>query len=176
MSNLFVVAFNSENGADKLLTALADWQRQKLIKIDDAATVVRKADGKVKMKHADNLVGKGAKKGAVLGGFIGIVFLNPVAGAAIGSAIGGMVGRRKGKKQAQAGIDEKFIKEVTDNVKPGGSAVFAYTQQAVVERILPQLKQFNGYLMQSSLTPEDEEMLRESFEAEQKVPAWTVRK
>jgi uncharacterized membrane protein len=175
MSNMLVVTFNDEKGAEKMLTALAEWQRQKLIKVDDAATMVRKADGKVKIKHAENLVGKGALGGAFWGALIGLVFLNPVAGAAIGSGVGAVIGRRKGKKQAEAGIDPKFVKEVSEGIKPGMSAIFAYTQQGVVEKLLPQLKQYNGTLIQSSLTPEDEEVVREAFGAEEMQPAGTTR-
>ena len=171
MSNLYVVEFDDEKGAEKMLTALAEWQRKKLIKIDDAATLVRTADGKVKVKHADNLVGKGAMGGAFWGALIGLVFLNPVAGAAVGAGAGALLGRRKGKKQAEAGIDPKFVKEVSESLKPGMSAIFAYTQQGVADKILPQLKQFNGQLIQSSLTPEDEEVLREAFGAEEMEPA-----
>jgi uncharacterized membrane protein len=175
MSNMWVVTFNDEKGVEKMLTALAEWQRQKLIKVDDAATMVRRADGKVKIKHAENLVGKGALGGAFWGALIGLVFLNPVAGAAIGSGVGAVIGRRKGKKQAEAGIDPKFVKEVSEGIKPGMSAIFAYTQQGVVEKLLPQLKQYNGTLIQSSLTPEDEEVVREAFGAEEMQPAGTTR-
>jgi uncharacterized membrane protein len=174
MSNLWVVAFGTETGAEKMLTALGDWQRQKLIKVDDAATLVKRADGKVKIKHAENLVGKGALGGAFWGALIGLVFLNPVAGAAVGAGVGAVIGRRKGKKQAEAGIDPKFVKEVSESIKPGGSAVFAYTQQGVAEKLLPQLKQFNGKLIQSNLTPEDEEVVREAFGAEELQPAGKV--
>jgi uncharacterized membrane protein len=167
MSNMWVVSFDTENGAEVMLTALGDWQRQKLIKVDDAATLVRRADGKVKIKHADNLVGKGALGGAFWGALIGLVFLNPVAGAAVGAGVGTMIGRRKGKKQAEAGIDPKFVKEVSENIKPGSSALFAYTQQGVAEKLLPQLSQYHGKLIQSSLTPEDDEAIREAFGAEE---------
>ncbi len=163
MSNLWVVAFETENGAERMLTALADWQKQKLIKIDDAATLVRRADGKVITKHADKLVGKGAKKGAIIGGIVGVVFLNPVAGAAAGSAIGGLVGRRKGKKQIQAGISPEFIKEVTASMQPGTSAIFGYTREGVAEKILPQLKKLNGRLIHSNLSAEQDAELREAF-------------
>jgi uncharacterized membrane protein len=176
MSNLYVVAFNEENGAERMLTAMAEWKRQKLIKIDDAATLVRKADGKVKVKHADNLVGKGAMGGAFWGALIGLVVLNPVAGAAIGAGVGSLIGRRKGKKQAEAGIDPKFIKEVSESIKPGTSAIFAYTEQGVADKLLPQLKQFNGKLIQSSLSSEDEEVIREAFGAEEMQPVGTTNK
>jgi uncharacterized membrane protein len=100
MSNLWVVAFDTETGAEKMLTALGDWQRQKLIKVDDAATLVKRADGKVKIKHAENLVGKGALGGAFWGALIGLVFLELGRGywRRVGVVIGG-----KGKKQAEAG-------------------------------------------------------------------------
>jgi uncharacterized membrane protein len=174
MSNLFVIAFDQENGAERALNALADWQRQKLIKIDDAAKMIRRADGKVKTKHADNLVGKGALGGAFWGALIGTIFLTPIGGAAIGAAVGAVHGRSKAKKQSQAGIDPKFVKEVSQTIQPGGSALFAYTQGAVVEKILPRLKQLNGKLIQSSLTPEDEKMLREAFGVEESQPVGTA--
>jgi uncharacterized membrane protein len=175
MSNLFVVIFDTENGAEKMQTALIGWQRQKLIKVDDAATVIKRPDGKIRIKHAENLVGKGAKGGAFWGALIGLVFLNPVAGAAAGAAVGSLYGKRKGKKQAQVGIDPKFIKDVSTSIKPGTSAIFAFTQQGVVEKILPQLKPFNGKLMQSSLTPEDESVLNEAFGVEEPEPVGAAK-
>ncbi len=175
MSNLFVVAFNDEGGAEKALSTLASWQKQKLIKIDDAATVVKMADGKTKVKHAENLVGRGAMGGAFWGALIGMLFLNPVAGAAVGAGAGAMLGRGKGKKQAEAGIDPKFVKEVSDNIKNGTSMLFAFTEKGVVDKILPQLKQINGKLIQSSLTPEDEAVIREAFGAEEPEPAGQVQ-
>ncbi len=173
MSNLFVVAFDEENGAERALSAMADWQKQKLIKIDDAATVVKRADGKVKVKHADNLVGKGAMGGAFWGALIGLVFLSPVGGAAVGAAVGAALGKGKANKAAKAGIDPKFIKDVNESIKPGSSVLFAYTREGVVEKILPQLKQSHGRLIQSSLTPEDEQLVRDAFGAEEPVSTAT---
>ena len=60
MSNLIVIAFDSEYGADNMRDALGNLQKRELIKLDDAAVVIRKMDGKVKVKQATSLVGAGA--------------------------------------------------------------------------------------------------------------------
>ena len=57
MSELIVLAFQSEEGAKQALSELANLQKQELITLSDAATVVRKQDGKVKVKQATSLVG-----------------------------------------------------------------------------------------------------------------------
>jgi uncharacterized membrane protein len=166
MSNLFVVAFDDQHGAERLLNAMADWQRQNLIKIDDAAILTRRADGKPKIKQARNLVGVGALGGAFWGMLIGLLFLAPWLGLAIGAGVGALSG-----KLASAGVDKKFIDDVSAAVKPGGSALFVYTREAVVDRIVPQLGQFNGKLIHTSLSKEQEAQLKEALGVEEMEPS-----
>ena len=90
MSNLVVMAFDNEYGAEQVRDKLVDLQKAQLIKIDDACVVVRKQDGKVKVKQAANLAGAGALGGAFWGMLIGMLFFVPFAGMAIGAAIGGL--------------------------------------------------------------------------------------
>ncbi len=168
MSNLFVVAFEDMNGADSLLAALGGWQKQNLIKVDDAAVLIRREDGKPKIRQAHNLVGAGALGGAFWGMLIGLLFLAPWLGLAIGAGMGAL-----GGKLAGTGIDKKFVDEVSKAIKPGNSALFAYTSHGVPDKILPQLKQFNGKLIQTSLSNEDEAKVREAFGAEEMQPAGT---
>ena len=92
MSDLVVFAFDNETGAAEMAQAVKGLQKQELIQIEDAATVVRKQDGKPKVKQAQSLVGAGALGGAFWGLLIGLLFFAPwlgmVAGA-LGGAIGG---------------------------------------------------------------------------------------
>ena len=67
MSTLVVLAFQTESGAQDVLTVINDLQRQHLITLEDAATVVRGQDGKPKVKQATSLVGEGAWGGAFWG-------------------------------------------------------------------------------------------------------------
>ena len=67
MSDLLVFAFDNPTGADEMGEAVKSLQKQELIQIEDAATVVRKDDGKPKVKQAQSLVGAGALGGAFWG-------------------------------------------------------------------------------------------------------------
>ena len=162
MSNLIVVAFDDEHGADRLLSELANWQKQNLIKVDDAAVLIRKPDGKPKIRQARSLVGAGALGGAFWGMLIGLLFLAPWLGMAVGAGMGAI-----GGKLAGTGIDKDFIDNVSAAIKPGGSALFAYTRDAVIDKILPQLKQFKGKVVHTSLSNEQETELKAAFGAEE---------
>jgi len=171
MSNLFVLAFDDEHGAERMLNAAADWQRQNLIKIDDAAILVRRADGKPKIKQVRSLVGAGALGGAFWGALFGLLFLAPWLGAAIGAGIGALSG-----KLAESGVDKKFIENVSNQIKPGNSALFIYTREGVVDKILPQVKQYNPRIIQTSLSMEAENKLKEAMGAEEPETMGTMSK
>lgn len=162
MSKMFVIAFDNEYGADNMRDALADLQKRELIKLDDAAVVIRKMDGKVKVKQATSLVGVGALGGAFWGMLIGLLFLVPWAGLAVGSITGALIGKFK-----DIGIDDNFIKEVGSSIEPGNSAIFLLVRQAVADKVVPELRKFNGRIVQTSLSKEAEEHLREAFSAEE---------
>ncbi len=169
MAALTVWKFNSPTGAAQTLAKLESLRKQQVIEIQDAA-IVEWPQGKKtpKTRQAVNLTATGALGGAFWGMLIGLLFLAPWLGLAIGAGMGALSG-----KLAGTGIDKKFIDEVSANVKPGGSALFAYTREGVVDKILPQLGQFHGKLISASVTNEQEAQLREAFGAEEAQPAQT---
>jgi uncharacterized membrane protein len=142
MSDLVVLAFGTETGAAELRDDLMRLQKQKIIELEDAAVVVRKQDGKVKVKQATSLVGEGA-----------------LALGALGGAIGGSL--------TDVGIDDKFIKEVGDTIEPGHSALFLLVAKATPDKLADELKKFDAKVLQTSLSHEDEEKLRSLFGAEE---------
>jgi uncharacterized membrane protein len=162
MSELVVLAFDREDGAQQMLGEIRSLQQQELIKLEDAAVVVRKLDGHVKVKQAQSLVGTGAVGGAFWGMLIGLLFLAPWLGAAIG-ALGGALGG----KMTDIGIDDKFIKQVGGQIKPGNSALFMLIRQVTADRVLQQIHDFPGTtVMRTSLSEEQDKKLREAFAAE----------
>ncbi len=161
MSTMVVIAFDDEIGAEKMRDELVQLQKERLVTLDDAAVVVRRQDGKVKVNQATSLVGAGALGGAFWGMLIGLLFLAPWLGLAIGALTGGIAG-----KLSDVGINDNFIKEVGQVIKPGNSALFLLVREATIDRLVDRLKPFEGHIVKTSLSKEDEMKLREAFGAE----------
>src|SRR4029453_17683954 len=100
----------------------------------DLVIVERKEDGKVKL-HQPSMAGAGAAGGALWGGLIGLIFFMPLLGMAIGAASGAAAGAL-----SDAGVDDKFIKQLGTHLQPGGAAVIALVRQANMEKVLADLK------------------------------------
>ena len=162
MSELLVFAYKNETGASEAVNQVMGMQKQQLITLADAAAVVRKPDGKVKIKQANNLVGAGAMGGAFWGMLFGLLFFMPWLGLAIG-AISGAIGG----KLADVGIDDNFIKEVGSTIEPGHSALFLMVVQMTEDRVLPELAASGATLLRTNLSAEDEAKLRAAFGAEE---------
>ena len=161
MSDLIVVAFDNETGAEQMRDALVGMQKRHLVTLEDAAVVVRKPDGRVKVKQATNLVGEGALGGAFWGMLIGLIFWMPWLGAAIGALSGAVAAHF-----TDIGVDDGFIKEVGETIEPGHSALFLLVREATPEKMVDELKQYKGKILQTSLSPEDEVKLKETFGVE----------
>jgi uncharacterized membrane protein len=158
MSNLVVLAFENEDGAMKTLKEVEDLQKQNLIQVNDAATAVRHEGGKVKVKQANNLAGAGALGGAFWGLLFGLLFFVPFLGMAVGAATGALFG-----KAADLGINDEFIRKVSDSVQPGNSALFLLVEQAQLDKVIEKLKPFGGKVIQTSLSKDEEARLKEAF-------------
>ncbi len=160
MSDLLVLAFDSEGGAMQMRDKLLSLQKQHLISLEDAAVVVRRQDGKVKIKQLQSLVGAGALGGAFWGMFIGLLFWMPWLGLAIGAASGALGGHF-----SDIGVDDNFIKEVGNTIEPGHSALFLLVISATGDKVLDALEGTEATVIQTSLSKEDEAKLHDFFAA-----------
>jgi uncharacterized membrane protein len=158
VSELVVIAFDNETGAEEMRDALIDLQKQRLVTLDDAAVVIRSPDGKVKVKQAVSLVGAGALGGAFWGMLIGLLFWMPWLGIAMGALSGAL-----GGALSDYGLDDGFIKEVATTIRPGHSALFLLIREATPDKLVDALKQFNGKILQTSLSKGNEARLKEAF-------------
>jgi len=162
MSDLIVITFDDETGAKKLRDALIEMKKEDLIELDDAAIVIRKQDGQVKVKQVSNLAGIGALGGAFWGLLIGFLFMMPWLGVAIGALAGAASGHF-----TDIGVDDKFIKEVGETIDPGHSALFLLLRDTAPERLTAVLKQSNGKILQTALSTEEDTKLRAAFGADE---------
>lgn len=155
MSQLIVLTFDNVDEAGQVREAIHKDEKQGVVSLDDSAVVVRDENGKV---HVKNQVDRGVKVGAVGGGLLGLLLaglLFPVAGIVIG-VLGGMgVGAL-----ADLGIQKSFVKEVSDSLQPGTSALFLIVRKADPNAVVAALKPYQGAVYQTSLDSEDEETLK----------------
>jgi uncharacterized membrane protein len=91
----------------------------------------------------------------------GLIFVVPFFGLAVGAAFGAL-----GGKMADYGISDEFIKQTREKVTEGTSALFLMTSDAVLEKITPELKDYDFELIASNLTKEQEEQLMAAFAEE----------
>jgi uncharacterized membrane protein len=155
MSNLIVVTFDDPEEAGKVLKSLRSVQKEGYLSLDDSAVVVKDEDGKVHVKNEmDRGVKIGALGGGALGLLIGSVFF-PIAGLVIGALAGGLVG-----KSVDLGVDQKFVKEVSNDIQPGTSALFFIVRDAEPDVAVAALRPYKGTVRHTTFPPEAEEELR----------------
>jgi uncharacterized membrane protein len=161
MSNLVAVVFEDEVTAFEMRAALVKMQKEYLIEIEDAVVVTRDQKGKTKLDQAVNLTSAGAIGGGFWGMLIGLIFLNPLLGAAIGAGAGALSGRLN-----DIGLNDKMLKDIGQSFKPGTSGLFVLVRRATVDKVLQGLKEFTGKgkVFQTSLSKDDEVALREAIE------------
>jgi uncharacterized membrane protein len=148
MSELVVLTFDDTEQAGAALEALKKASSGGHLKIDDAAVIVKDETGKIDIK---NQMDSGTKWGAVGGGLIGLMLASiffPLAGLAIGAIGGALVG-----KSLNLGVDKKFVKDVTETLKPGMSALFVIGS-GNPDVVIAALRPFQGTIYQTTLPTE----------------------
>jgi uncharacterized membrane protein len=160
VSNLVVIGFDDEHKAEEVRLALLKLQQDYLIDLEDAVVAIKKQDGKVKLNQAVSLTATGAISGGFWGTLIGLLFLNPLLGAAVGASAGAV-----GGALSDIGINDKFMKELAATFKPGTSALFVLVRKATPDKVLDELSKFKGKVLKTSLSKEDEAALQAALDS-----------
>lgn len=153
---LIVVAYKDEKAAGDALKALKQAQKEKLIRIENAAVLHKDEKGKLHIKETADM---GGKKGAALGG---------VAGAAIGilagpallvpAVVGALVGGLTAKLR-DSGFSNERLQKVGEGLKPGSSAIIAVVEHTWVDDVKKALAQEEADMFAESLSADISEQL-----------------
>jgi uncharacterized membrane protein len=161
MSDLIIVAFEDEATAFEARAALVGLQKEYLIEMEDVVIVTRGEDGEVKLHQAVNLTAAGAAGGTFWGALIGLLFLNPLVGAAVGAGAGALSGRL-----SDIGINDDFLRDVGKSLDKGGAAVGVLIRKMTADKVLERMEAFRakGRVIQTSLSKDADAALRGLFE------------
>ena len=159
MSDLVVISFDDEHTAFEMRAALAKLQKEYLIEMEDVVVVTKNDKGKVKLHQAVNLTAAGAVSGGFWGMLIGMIFLNPLVGAAVGAGAGALSGKLR-----DIGISDNFMKELAETLRNDTSALFVLVRKVTPDKVLEGLKGFKGKVIQTSLSKDKEDDLQEVLE------------
>ena len=162
MSSMTVWKFPTPYGADAALDKLQALQTQQLITVQDAAVVSwEPGKSKPKTRQLSDTTKRGALGGGFWGLLFGLIFFVPILGLAIGAALGALSG-----SLADVGISNDFINSVREKVTPGTSALFLLSSDAVQDRVREEFQGVQAELISTNLSVEQENKLREAFATE----------
>ena len=146
MADLVVITFPNEAKAEEVRQKLLAMQKEYLIELGDAVIAVKDADGRVKLNQLLNTTTVGAVSGTFWGSLIGLIFLMPLAGAAIGAASGAI-----GGALTDIGINDRWMKDVAAAIQPGTAALFLLIRKVTADKVLEGLRGEGGTIMRTSL-------------------------
>jgi uncharacterized membrane protein len=158
MSQLVAIAYNDLPTAQQVVGNIGRAQDAHIVELDDLVIVERRGDGKIKL-HQPSMAGTGAATGALWGGLIGLIFFMPLFGMAIGAATGAATGAL-----TDVGVDDKFMKELGEELSPGSAAVIELVREITLDRVLEEIK-IPGRVIRSSLDNETEAQLQDALTA-----------
>ena len=159
MATLTVVKFDDPAGAERVMAALQDMHGRQLITLEDAA-VVSWPEGNKKPLMPKQGVGQMALGGAFWGFLFGLIFFVPFLGAAIGAGTTALLW----SSLEEEGIDEGFIKRVSEKVTEGTSALFVLTSEAKLDEVIEELKHYDDFeIVSTDMLAGKEKRLREAF-------------
>ncbi len=160
MSDLVVIAFPSQARAEEVRGMILKMQSEYLIELGDAVVAVKGEDGHVKLNQLVNATALTAASGTMWGTIIGLIFLMPLAGAAIGAASGAIAGA-----MTDLGINDNFMKDVAGAIAPGQAALFLLIRKMTTDKVLEDLHGVGGTVLRTSFDHSKEEALRAALAA-----------
>jgi uncharacterized membrane protein len=155
LSDLLVIEFPSEAKAEGVREMLLAMQKEYLIDLGDAVVAVKDERGRVKLNQLFQPVAQGAGSGMLWGALIGLIFMMPLAGAAVGAASGALAGRL-----ADLGIDDEFMEQAARTLQSGNAALFLLIRKMTTDKVLAGLRGVGGTVLRSSFDETKEEALQ----------------
>jgi uncharacterized membrane protein len=163
MSTLIAITYTDVNQAGKVFNTLKRLVTEHVLDMHDAVYVTKDSSGEVDLHQLVNMAGQSAARGgmggALWGGLIGLLFLQPLAGMAIGAAVGAGTGAIAGS-MTDYGIDDNFVKQLSAQMTPNSSAIFVLIRRMTEDKVMAELGQYGGTVLRTNLSDSAEQRLQ----------------
>ncbi len=136
-TQVIVAAFDGMDTAKEAFDDLKQLEKEKSIKIENAAILRKDHDSKLHIRDVKDMTGtRGVVLGGVTGAIVGVI-AGPVGWVALGgAAIGGLVAKLK-----DGGFDNNRLEQWGDKLQPGTSALVAVVDHIWVRDVEAALKE-----------------------------------
>ncbi len=160
MADLIVIEYDDIHKAEEVRLKLQKMERDYLVDLEDAVVATKDEKGKVRLNQIHNLTASRAVSGGYWGALIGLLFLNPLLGAAAGATAGAISGAL-----TDVGINNNFMKEIANGFQNRSSALFVLVRKVTPDKVRAELEGSGGKILQTSLTHEEEAKLQAALDA-----------
>jgi uncharacterized membrane protein len=158
MSELVVIAFDTEEKAEEIRDQLIELQKSHIVSLADAVIAKKGPNGRIKLSQLASPATSGAITGGFWGLLIGALFLAPHIGLLVGAASGGLAGAL-----TDVGVDDGFMRQLADVLEPGSAALFILIEKMTADKLLDELKGVGGTVLRTSLDHSKEQQLRDAL-------------
>ena len=69
------------------------------------------------------------------------------------------------------GIDDNFMKKLAEGLRPNTSVLFVLVRKSTPDKVLAEIKQYGGTVLQTSLSHEDEAKLQAALDETKQISA-----
>jgi len=141
-----------------VLDALQAAAEANRVTLEDLALVTKDDEGKVQIRQTkDVTVGKGVKRGTLVGALVGLAAPPILGAAAVGAALGAAWGKFRDR-----GVDDDLMKRVGEMIAEGQAVVFAMGDNASIEAIEAKVaEQADSQVTSFIISDNDEALVRE---------------
>lgn len=160
-NQIVVLGYEGQLSAEAMLKDFSSMQEDGIIELDDAVVASRGSGKQIEIRQLHSETAKFAVRGGGVGVLAGLLLGGPVVGLAAGATVGAIAARLKDN-----GIDDGFIKSVSDGLRPKTSALFLLGAASDPDRFLERLRPLKATVLSTTLSEEQEVRIREALSRE----------
>lgn len=162
-ASFIAIVFDEPSRAEEARLKLSELQREGFIELEDIVVVTKDEHGTILKHEMSHQARKEGVLGSITGFIVGSILFNPLVGGVLGAVTGAAAA-----SLSDAGIDDRFVQDLSKDFKPGYSALFTLVGKVDPERVEEAFLGFGGRVQVSSLSAESEAAIQAFLDATRK--------